>query len=504
MIFRNMNFDKRATFLGACALLAIVFSTAQAQKPISSVKTSDLLRLDKDKLVSDVTGKTADSEPKPDSEPKQDPSPSPSVSPATTQSESPRRAQPAPFDGVFPGAEYLGPVIGVADTDPVWPLTKALWDASPALKKAKIKAYGWFNPGFAVSTSNNSNQPLSYAIVPNKLEMDQAVLRFERVPDTAQTDHVDWGFRFTTFYGIDYRWTTAQGWFSDQLLGRNSLYGADPVELYGLIYFPKVAKGMVLKFGRYISPPDIEAQLAPDNYLFTHSLMFDYDAYTNTGIQASIMLNKQWSIQLGFHAGKDAAPWAKGAHPSAQALVRWVSKSNNDSIYGGVANLNNGKFKGNFDNSNQFNVTWSHRFNQKGTILTMTEAYYLYQRDALVGGSVISGPPHPFFTNVGAGAFLPGLSHTGGIVNYTAFKVSNKDFITLRLLDFIFDGRGQRSGFDTTLGSWTAGWTHRFSDQISIRPEFRHERSFAKGVTPYDNGTRKSQTVFAMDAIFRF
>jgi len=427
---------------------------------------------------------------------------SPTASP--DPQEPPRRAKPAPLDGVFPSAEYLGPTIGVPDTDPVYPLTKALWDASSGLKKAKVKVCGWFNPGFTVSTSDNSNQPESYAIVPNKLEMDQAVLRFERVPDTVQTDHVDWGFRFTTLYGIDYRWTTAQGWFSDQLLGHNSLYGADPVEVYGLIYFPKVAKGMVLKFGRYISPPDIEAQLAPDNYLFTHSLMFDYDAYTNTGIQASIMLNKQWTIQLGVHAGKDAAPWAMGAHPSAQALVRWVSRSNNDSIYGGVANLNNGKFKGNFDNTQQFNVTWSHRFNEKGTIVTMTEAWYGYQKDALVGGSVIFGPPRSFFTNVGAGVPLPGFSHTGGIVNYTAIKLSSRDFLTLRPLDFIFDGRGERSGFDTTLASWTVGWTHRFSELISIRPEFRHERSLARGITPYDNGTRKTQTIFAMDAIFRF
>jgi len=44
------------------------------------------------------------------------------------------------------------------------------------------------------------------------------------------------------------------------------------VEAYGLVYVPNVAKGMVIKFGRYISPPDIEAQLAPDNYLYTHSL----------------------------------------------------------------------------------------------------------------------------------------------------------------------------------------------------------------------------------------
>jgi hypothetical protein len=134
-------------------------------------------------------------------------------------------------------------------------LTKALWDAPPALKKAKIKVYGWINPGGDVSTSKDSNIPESDAIVPNKLEMDQAVLRFERVPDSMQTNHIDWGFRLTTMYGIDYRWTTAQGWFSEQLLKRNSLYGADPEEAYGLVYFPHVAQGMMLKVGRYISPP---------------------------------------------------------------------------------------------------------------------------------------------------------------------------------------------------------------------------------------------------------
>ena len=90
------------------------------------------------------------------------------------------------------------------------------------------------------------------------------MLRFDRVPDSVQTDHIDWGFRLTTLYGIDYRWTTSQGWFSEQLLKRNALYGADPVEVYGLFYFPHVAQGMMLKVGRYISPPDIEAQLAPE------------------------------------------------------------------------------------------------------------------------------------------------------------------------------------------------------------------------------------------------
>ena len=190
------------------------------------------------------------------------------ASETSTPQEPKRRALPAPLDPLFPGSDYLGstPLIGVPDSDPEYPLEKALWSAFPALKAQRIKMYGWVNAVFDFSTSNKSNIPESYAIVPNKLELDQAVVRIERLPDTVQRDHMDWGFRVTPMYGIDYRWTTAQGWFSGQLLNHNRPYGFDLVEAYGLVYVPNVAQGMVIKFGRYISPPDIEAQLAPDNY----------------------------------------------------------------------------------------------------------------------------------------------------------------------------------------------------------------------------------------------
>jgi hypothetical protein len=156
-----------------------------------------------------------------------------------------RRALPAPLDGIFPSSEYLGPspLIGVPDTDPIYPLTKALWSTFPGLKRAKIKVYGWANFGVNASTSSKSNIPESYATVPNQIELDQGVLRIERVPDTVKTDHVDWGFRLSSMYGMDYRWTTAQGWFSGQLLHHKYLYGFDPVEAYGLLYVPSVAKG---------------------------------------------------------------------------------------------------------------------------------------------------------------------------------------------------------------------------------------------------------------------
>jgi hypothetical protein len=79
----------------------------------------------------------------------------------TNRREPQRRALPAPLDGVFPGSDYLGPtpLIGVPDTDPVYPLTKALWAIAPALKDARIKVYGWINPGISVSTSNACKPP---------------------------------------------------------------------------------------------------------------------------------------------------------------------------------------------------------------------------------------------------------------------------------------------------------------------------------------------------------
>jgi len=295
----------------------------------------------------------------------------------------PRRAAEDPLDGIFPSSSYLGPTIGVPDTDPIWPLTKALWNEFSGLEATRIKIYGWLNAGGNASSSKQSNVPESYSIVPNKPELDQAVLRMERVPDTVQTDHADWGFRVSMIYGIDYRYTTAQGWFSEQLLKRNSLYGADPVEAYGLLYVPGVAKGMLIQAGRYISPPDIEAQLAPQNYLYTHSLMFTVDCYTQTGINASIKLNDRWSVQFGVHAGDDIAPWNAAAWPTGMAMLRWVSKSNNDSLWGGIDSIGSGKFTAGHDHLQQDNLTWTHRFNQKGTVLTSTEAYYRFRCEVL-------------------------------------------------------------------------------------------------------------------------
>ena len=142
-----------------------------------------------------------------------------------------------------------------------------------AIKDSRIKFDGWVTAAGTWSTAKQSNVPASYWIVPNSFQLDQMLFRLQHTEvDTVQTDHIDWGFRSVVIYGMDYRYTTAGGWFSRQLLANNSLYGWDPAEQYFDLYIPYIGEGAVIRVGRWIACPDIETQWAPDNYMGSHSL----------------------------------------------------------------------------------------------------------------------------------------------------------------------------------------------------------------------------------------
>ncbi|HXB08772.1 MAG TPA: outer membrane beta-barrel protein [Puia sp.] len=408
------------------------------------------------------------------------------------------RQLPSPLPNPpFPTADWDGaPLIGADATAPNYPLTKAL-----GLSKSKVKIYGWVDFGYNASTSKHSNAPTSYDIVPNSVQLDQAAIKIDKQPDMSQTDHFDWGFLSTTIFGTDYRYTTAKGWFSNQLLDHNQLYGVDPAELYGLLYFPKIADGMLLKVGRFISPADIEAQWAPDNYLYSHSLMFTVDPYTFTGVQATFKLGSYWQLEVGAHAGNDMAPWSKSAQLNGLLMARWVSKNNNNSLYGGINSLGSGNYTDQHDDLQMVVMTWGHKFNE--TFHMMTEAYYMWQRNALVGGTVINGPGHLYLEGTGPGTLIPGAASTVGLVNYFQILFDKKDYLSIRN-DLLNDPQGNRTGFNTLYTSHTIGFVHHFNDLIRIRPEVRYETAYASGVTPYDNGTKKDQFTAAVDLIVRF
>jgi hypothetical protein len=161
-----------------------------------------------------------------------------------------RRGTPPPLNSPpFPSADWpIGGtvVIGAPDYGS-YMLMQAINE-----NKSRIKIYGWFDIGGNASTSNKgkyANNETSYDVIPNSFQLDQVALYFERLPNTVQKDNFDWGFRFTSIYGLDYRYTTAKGIFSQQLLRNNNQYGYDPVMYYLDFYVPKVGRERISESG---------------------------------------------------------------------------------------------------------------------------------------------------------------------------------------------------------------------------------------------------------------
>jgi Putative beta-barrel porin-2, OmpL-like. bbp2 len=426
-----------------------------------------------------------------------------------------RRALPEPWSSPpFPGHEFQGyPLIGVPASTDTYPFMKAFYDCTAGtpfgecVKESKIKVDGWLVGSYNFSTLRNSNLPSSYWIVPNRAELDQGVIRIARDMDTVQTDHIDWGFRSTHLYGIDYRYTTAGGWLSDQLLRNNRLYGYDPTEQYFDLYIPYVAQGMIIRVGRWIACPDIETQYGPDNYMGSHSLLFTYDSYTQTGVMLTFKLSDQLMVQGAIHAGTDMAPWYPGATATGFFGIRWVASDNNNAVYTCLNNINDARFRrleidgqtAGHDNFNYLVSTWEHRFNEN--VHTKTEAYFMWQRDAYVGGTVSVGPPQSFGGGGGAGAFIPGYSLNYGLVNFTMFGLGKKDYLTVRN-EIWNDPQGERTGYRSLFSSHTIGWTHHFSSVFQIRPEIGFYHSYNERA--FDLGATRNMLMGGFDAIWRF
>jgi Putative beta-barrel porin-2, OmpL-like. bbp2 len=422
-----------------------------------------------------------------------------------------RRALPPAFPSPpFPTGEWQGyPLIGIPPGYPKWPLREALDGTGfgKTLEDARINVYGWINVSGNLSSSEDSNIPSSYWIVPNNAQLDQLVFRIEREVDTAQQSHIDWGFRSSFLFGVDYRYMTAGGWFSDQLLEENHLYGFDPTEQYVDVYFPGVAEGLVLRGGRWIACPDIETQFAPDNYMGSHSLLFTVDTYTQTGVMATMMLDKQWTVQAGIHAGTDMAPWYEGAVPTGMLGVRWVAPDNRDSIYLVLNSINSARFQrftvegqpAGHDNFNYLVGTWQHKFRDE--VHTKTEAYFMWQKDAVVGGTPSVGPPHSWGGGGGIGADIEGTTYTYGAVNYTMLQLSDTSFLTVRN-EAIEDTDGARYGFPGLYTSNAVGVSMNLTPTLQIRPEAGYYRNWNNPA--FDLGTDQGMWLIGMDVTVRF
>jgi len=406
----------------------------------------------------------------------------------------PRRGLPSPLQSPpFPNSDWSyggSPVLGEPDTNS-YPLMTAWNDA-----RSRTKVYGWVEPSVNGSTSTHSNSPEANDPYSNRFELNQVVVYVERLPDTVQRNHFDLGFHFTAFFGTDYRYTTDKGYLSSQLIDHGHEYGFDPVMEYLDLYFPKVAHSMNLRIGRFISVPGIEAQLSPNNYIFSHSLLYSIDPFTDTGILATIQLNDQWMVQAGLTGSHDVALWTEDAKPSATACVSYTTKSVNDNLYLCANGINDGIYA--YNNLQQYDGTWYHKFSQNWHMAT--EAYVMYQRDVpSVYGSIT-----PEKGTNGA-TCAPGqqlcLAPEYAATNYLNWQLSAHDFMSFRS-DLLNDKKGQRTGVNTKYTENTLMLSHWIGTTIQIRPEIRLDHAWDRKA--YDRGTSQTQFTAASDLIFHF
>lgn len=411
------------------------------------------------------------------------------------------------------------------------------------LQNNHFQIYGWINPGFNVSSNSvrpGGNFPVAYQYTPNTIQLDQAVLYFERLPDTVQKDHIDWGMRASFLYGENYRYTTSYGVVSSQLVKNNQVNGYDFPMVYGELFFPQVAEGLMLRAGRFISIPDIEAQLAPNNYMYSHSLTYGYDNYTNQGIVASLAAAPNLLLQAGVVIGTEAAFWHwtqtinnpfpnplfpstrmpkdPGAIPSVVACLRYTWNDGNDNFYPCIDGINSGRWG--YNNLQWHGFTYYHKFDDHWHI--SFEAYDEWQNkvpnllNPIVQNIVANGGEpfanmrfnSPNMAQCKNASVLDCRASAIGVlayINYSPDPLNNFSFRP----EFYDDQQGQRTGVKTRYVEFSFGWQHWLSPQIEFRPEVGYYRSLDR---PAFNGNfnagipaTKNYTVLgAMDMIFHF
>lgn len=410
------------------------------------------------------------------------------------------------------------------------PLMDAIWCGpnGQEMKDNRFTVYGWIEPGANLSTSRSKynfatstggNWPAGYAYEPNTAQLDQIALYFERTPDEVQTSHVDWGFRLALLYGTDYKYTFSDGLLSNQYTNEGKKLGVDPVMAYLDFYFPQVFEGVNLRIGRYVSVPDIEAQLAPSNYTYSHSLLYVYDPFTQEGILSTFKIKRNWTLQFAVSAGNDVAVWnVQERQLTPAACAQWLSDSGSDAIYSCLNGYhpilgNRGNFG--WDNVQQATTAWYHVFNDKWHMAT--ETWYMYQAnvpnvDNSAGLSALSARyPQMFGAPFGAQCADPVAiecsAREHAMLNYINYQIGPRDYLSWRN-EMLYDMEGQRTGFKSRYYESTLSWNHWLGNAVTVRPELRFDRAI--DAEAFDNptgvpgGGKHNQTMLAVDAIFHF
>jgi len=282
------------------------------------------------------------------------------------------------------------------------------------------------------------------------------------------------------------------------------------------LYFPKLAQGADLRIGRYISLPDIEAQLAPNNYTYSHSILYTYDCYTMVGANLTVKVNDHWTVQGGISPGCDTAPWTADAQLTGNVCLVFTWRNGGDVLSTCDNTINNGKYG--YNNLTAFYETFYHKISEHWH--TDTEGWYQYMRDTPNMWWINTGVPYnrqtspwpenvsnyqfvypngpgttpstPSTLNFGAVCENPSSSYTGShaaycyapewaITNYVEHNFWNNTASLNIRNEIVDDIRGQRTGTPAIYDEHMVGFDFWVGSTITFRPEL----SYLHSSSPY-------------------
>ena len=263
--------------------------------------------------------------------------------------------------------------------------------------------------------------------------------------------------------------------------------------VYGEVFIPQIGEGLVVRLGRYIAIPDIEAQLAPNNL---HVLPLDdlcLRQLYQRGPDRHAGGDQELVRAIGrddWHRHRRVAPGPDGSQSVSQSGVPQQHDASGSRCgafpdsrpslaeqLGGrqfhlVANGINGGQWG-YNNLQWFGGTYYHKFDEQWHLAF--EMYTLSQRNVLnqnnaEAQTIMANGGYPFTVANGFNYNAPNFAQCNAAlvsctarvvaaVAYLNYKFSALDNISFRP-EFYDDMAGQRTGVKTRYANFGVGWQH--------------------------------------------
>jgi hypothetical protein len=396
-----------------------------------------------------------------------------------------------------------------APTPPPRPLTAAL-NATPLgtpMGNANISITGFvegsttFIDHTAPSVAGNGNNIFgrSFDTEADSLLLDQLDLDIAKSVDDTQKKF-DVGFTVEQMYGADMAYIHSNGlttYSPSKIDGAYTSSGTrQPKDQYdltqaNLTFAVPVGNGMLVTFGKFVTPLGAEVIDAPGNALYSHSFLFGQIPFTQTGVTVAYNVTSELTATLGTTRGWDQA--LKDTNGDMDILASFAYTSD-DKKWTHALNISSGNESADSSGTDGWRTVLDYvgSYQYSDNLKLTLNADYGWQKQGVVGG---------------------GNSQWYGIAAYAAYTVC--DYVTVNgRAEWFNDPNGASPGtydpgvantyYEATLGVAITPIPHNnIGKNLVFRPEVRDD--YANSAA-WGDPTAKThnQATLALEGYFTF